>query len=105
MFKGYARARRPVGLPESDIGRVPKWRLKGTGKLFSRFLHCVEVSHNLDRLDVLYRASTLIATFNFTGITFEVSVLDIAAHAFVHLLSSSVSLVLYGINKLLNFLH
>ena len=30
------------------VGRVP-------GKFFSGFLRCVEVSHNLDRLDVLYR--------------------------------------------------
>ena len=37
------------------VGRVPKWRLKGTGKLLSGFLCCVEVSHNLDLLDVLYR--------------------------------------------------
>ena len=64
------------------VRRVPKWCLKGTGKLFSGFLHCVEVSYNLDHLDVLYRVSALIATFNFTGITFKVGVLDIAAHAF-----------------------
>ena len=64
------------------IGRVPKWRLKGTGKLFSGFLRCVEVSHDLDCLDVLYRASVLIATFNFAGIMFEVGVLGITAHAY-----------------------
>ena len=35
-------------------GRVSKWRLNGTGKLFTGFLRCVEVSHDLDGPDVLY---------------------------------------------------
>ena len=34
---------------------VPKGHLKGTGKLFTRFLRCFEVSHDLDCLDVLCR--------------------------------------------------
>ena len=36
------------------VGQVPKWCLKGTGKLFSGFLRFVEVSHDLDHLHVLY---------------------------------------------------
>ena len=54
----YACAGGPVSLPKSachHVRRVPKWRLKGTGKLFSGFLRCVEVSHNLDHMDMLYR--------------------------------------------------
>ena len=63
------------------IGQVPKWRLNGTGKLFSGFLCCVEVSHDLDHLDVL-QGIHVDCNLNFTGITFEVGVLDIAAHTF-----------------------
>ena len=54
------------------VGWVPKWHLKSIGKLFSGFLCCVEVSHDLDHLDVLYSI----------GIMLEVGVLDIAAHTF-----------------------
>ena len=61
------------------VRRVPKWHLKGTGKLFSEFLCCVEVSHNIDLL-------ALIATFDFT---FKVGVLDITAHVFRSSSSSS----------------
>ena len=49
-----------VGSPESaHVRRIPKWRPKGTGKLFTGFLNCVEVSHDLDCLDVLYRGSCI----------------------------------------------
>ena len=87
---------------------------KITGKLFSGFLCCVEVSPNFvpstiaagrsGSRDYCTGASALIATFNFTGITFKVGVLHWISPPthFVHL-SSSVSLV--RINKLLNFLH
>ena len=54
----------------------------------------------------------MIATFNLAGITFGVGILDITAYAFgsssSFLLSSSVSLALYGIKKLIfstNMLH
>ena len=58
MYEGYACAGRPVGLPESAVtsGEFQNGVQKGTGKLLSGFLRCVEVSHNLDDLlDVLYR--------------------------------------------------
>ena len=38
------------------VWRIPKWCLKGIGWLFTGFLRCVKVSHNLDSLDVLYRS-------------------------------------------------
>ena len=78
------------------IGRVLKWCLKGsvTCKLFTGFFCCVQVSHNLDCLDVLYRASVLIATFNSTRIMFKAGVLDITAHTICSSSSSLVSLVL-----------
>ena len=45
VYEGYARAGRPVGLPESVVtsGKFQNgvYR-KGTGKLFSGFLRCVE---------------------------------------------------------------
>ena len=56
VYGRYALAAKPVGSPESAvtyIGRVSKWRLKGTCKLFTGFLVCVKISHNLDYLDVL----------------------------------------------------
>ena len=53
----YSCAGRPVGLPESAItlGKVQNGVYKGSGRCFTGFLHCVEVSHDLDCLDVLYR--------------------------------------------------
>ena len=57
VYGGYARAGRPVGLPESAVtsSEVQNGVYKGTGRCFARFLRCVEVYHDLDRLDVLYR--------------------------------------------------
>ena len=61
---------------------------KGSSRCFAGFLCCVKVSH-----DCLYTCCTgefvFTVAFNFTGITFEVGVLDIAARAFVYLLISS----------------
>ena len=37
------------------VERVPKWHLKGTGRLFTGFLLGVEVSHDFDHLDMLYK--------------------------------------------------
>ena len=38
------------------VEQGPKWSLyKGSGRCFTRFLRCVEVYHDLDHLDVLYR--------------------------------------------------
>ena len=53
----YSCAGRPVGLPESAItlGKVQNGVYKGSGRCFTGFLRCVEVSHDLDCLDVLYR--------------------------------------------------
>ena len=57
VYRGYARAGRPVGSPESAVtsSEVQNDFYKGTGRCFARFLRCVKVYHNLDHLDVLYR--------------------------------------------------
>ena len=65
-----------------DVGHISKWHLKGSGRWCTGFLCCVKVLGSLDHLEVLYMASAFIATFNFTGITLKVSVLDIVVHIF-----------------------
>ena len=56
VYRGYAFAERPVGLPESAVtsSEVQIGVYKSTGRCFARFLCCVEVYHDLDHLDVLY---------------------------------------------------
>ena len=57
-YRGYARAGRPVGSPESVVtsSEVQNGVYKGTGWCFARFLCCVEAYHDVDgHLDVLYR--------------------------------------------------
>ena len=46
-----------VGSPKSAVmlSEVQNGVYKGSGGCFTRFLHCVKVSHNLDHLDMLYR--------------------------------------------------
>ena len=53
----YAHAGRSVGSPESAVtsGEVQNDVYIGSGECFARFLRCVEVYHDLDYLDVLYR--------------------------------------------------
>ena len=55
--QGYAHAVRPVGSPESAVtsSEVQNGIYNGTGRCFTRFLRCVEVYHDLDHLDILYR--------------------------------------------------
>ena len=58
MYRGYGRAGRPVDLPESAVtsSEVQNGVYdKGTGRCLARFLRCVEVYHDSDHLDVLYR--------------------------------------------------
>ena len=57
VYGEYAHAGRPVGLPGSTVAsiEVQNGVYKGTGRCFARFLRCVEVYHDLDCLDVLYR--------------------------------------------------
>ena len=78
---GYVRARRPVALPESAVmsGEIQNGVYKGSGRCFAIFLHCVEVYHNLDHLDVLY---TCTVAFDFIRITLKSVFLDIATHVF-----------------------
>ena len=74
------------------VGKVPKWHLKGShlakrlslnDKRFARFLHCVEVIHDLDYLDVLYRGiRAYTAAITFTRITSKFSVLNVSIHTF-----------------------
>ena len=49
LYRVYC-AGRPVGLPESAVmlGEVQNGVYKGSGRCFTRFLRCVEVSHDLD---------------------------------------------------------
>ena len=82
------------------VGWVPKWHLKGTSKLFTGFLRCVRVSHDLDCLDVPYRGIHVDCNIE---LMFKVGVLDIDAHTFRS--SFSVSLALWQTNELLNFWH
>ena len=77
MCEGFACVGRPVDSPESAV-------MSGefqNGRLFTGFLHCVKVSHNLNCVDVLYRETALTTTFNFNRITFKNGVLYIASHA------------------------
>ena len=78
------------------VGQVPKWRLKGTGKL-SGFLYCVEVSHNLG---LLYRCAVQGRPHWLTSPESHLKSMFwiLPPTHFVHLFSS-VSLALYGINK------
>ena len=57
VYRGYARAGRLVGLPESAVtsSEVQNSVYKGSGGCFARFLCCVRVYYNLGHLDVLYR--------------------------------------------------
>ena len=57
VYRGYVRAGRPVGSPESaaTLNEVQNGIYKGTGWCFTRFLCCVVVYHDVDNLDVLYR--------------------------------------------------
>ena len=76
MYRGYARAGRPAGPPESAVtsseiqnheNGVYK-TCKSTGKCFSPDSFVVSKAssyHDLDHLDVLYRGIT--STFNFIG--------------------------------------
>ena len=65
MYEGYACSGRPVRLARISchVRQIPKWHLKGTRRLFTRFLHCVEVSHNLGHLDELYRGARVNCNF------------------------------------------
>ena len=55
VYREYGHAGRPVDLPESAVTSSKVKNDKGTGRCLARFLRCVEVYHDLDHLDVLYR--------------------------------------------------
>ena len=61
----YVHAERPKGSPESAVtlGKAQNGVYKGSGRCFAIALHCVEVYHNLDCLDVLYRGICIYCNF------------------------------------------
>ena len=51
----YLHAGRPVGSLESVVMSGKFQMASKRQKCFAKFLHCIEVSHNLDGLDLMYR--------------------------------------------------
>ena len=87
VYKGYARARRSVGLPESAV-TLGKFQ-NGVSKALS-LVSCSADSfvmlkyHMIQTIQMCCTGvSTFIAAFNFIGIMLEVGVLNIAAHTFL----------------------
>ena len=98
---GYVHAGRPVGLPESAVTY--------TGKLFSGFLRCVEVSHNLDHLHMLYRGVRVdckqpltLPESRLKSVFWISPPMRIVHPLSFFFLSSSVSLALYAITNMIH---